>query len=171
MGKHPPLSDDGAFWDAVQEPAELLREGEIEAAVTALESILQDHSRNAYAAFFLGEAHFAAQRWNKALKAYVRALELQPDYLGAMLGSGHSLRMLGRLDHAIRMAREVLARKKDDPDGLYLLGLAHYQRGDEAEAQRWLERFVETRPEIEVALEVEGLLQILRGQAEGSPPR
>ena len=154
-------------WDEVQEAVELLREDEVDRAVETLETILRDDSRNPYAAFFLGEAWFAKQVWDKALRGYVRALELRPDYLGAMLGAGHALRMMGRLDQAIRMARQILSRQKDNPDGLYLLGLAHYQRGDGADAERWLSRFLNTRPEIEVAMEVEGLLQILRGQAEG----
>ena len=149
---------------------EALREGDADEALPLLEEAIRVDSRNPYAAFFLGEAWFAKQGWDKALRAYVRALELRPNYLGAMLGAGHALRMMGRLDHAIRMARQILGQQKDNPDGLYLLGLAHYQRGDRADAERWLNRFVDTRPEIEVAMEVEGLLQILRGEAEPSVP-
>ena len=91
---------------------ELLREEDVDRAVETLEAILQSESRNPYAAFFLGEAWFAKQSWDKALRGYVRALELRPDYLGAMLGAGHTLRMMGRLDQAIRMARQILSRSE-----------------------------------------------------------
>src|SRR5690349_9997161 len=102
----------------------------------------------------------------KAMKAYLRAIELAPEYTGAMVGLGHTLRMLGRLDDAIKSGREVLRHEghKEDPDALWLLALAYYARGDEALARTSIERFLETRPEAELALEAQGLLQVLRGE-------
>lgn len=156
---------DGVRWDLAEEGAELLREGSQDEACTHLENVLREDSENAYAAFRLGEVHFSGERWEKALKAFTTAIELSPDYTGALLGAGHTLRIMRRLDQAIRMGREVLRRKKDDGDALYLLGLAHYQRGDSAQAADLLRQFLATKPELEAAMEVEGLLQILDGNA------
>lgn len=161
--------DDASLWDAAQEGAELLADHQLEDAVEALTEVLTEQPHNHYAAYFLGQAQFGLQRWERALKAYVRALELAPDYLGAMVGAGHTLRMMRRLPQALRMGNEVLARKKEDPDALYLMGLAHYQQGDRARARDYLERFLTTRPEVEVAIEVRGLLQVLGGQVEPLP--
>ncbi|MBZ0120967.1 MAG: tetratricopeptide repeat protein [Sandaracinaceae bacterium] len=153
-------------WDAAQEGAERLREGDVEGAVAELERVIADDPDNEYAYNFLGAAHFEAGRLDKAMKAYVVALEKAPTYLGAMVGLGHVLRLMGRYEQALRMGREVLARDPKDADGLYLMGLTHYARGEERAAIDYLERFLETRPEIEVAQEAHGLLQILRGQAQ-----
>jgi cytochrome c-type biogenesis protein CcmH/NrfG len=163
------MTRDEDRWDAAEEGAELLREGEADRAIALLEDVLRDDSENAYAAYFLGAAQFEKERWDKALKAYVRALELAPDYLGAMIGAGHALRMKGELDRAIRMGNAVLERRPEDGDALHLLGLVHLQRDERAKAREYFERFLATRPEAEVVAEVQGLLQILSGEVLPSP--
>lgn len=156
-------------WDDAQEGAELLREGELDAAITELERVIEADASNAYAHYFLGGAHFEKGSFDKAMKAYVLALDRAPGYIGAMVALGHTLRMLGRYDQALRMGREVLARKPDDGDALHLMGLVHYARGEEAAAANYLRRFLETRPELEVAQEARGLLEILEGNVVEEP--
>jgi cytochrome c-type biogenesis protein CcmH/NrfG len=153
-----------AAWEAAQEGAELIAEHEPERAVAMLEGLIREDPKNEYAFFFLGSAHFEMREYVKALAAYVAALKLVPTYLGAMINAGHTLRMLGRYDQAIRMAHEVLGRAKDDPDALFLLGASHFARGDNAAATQFLTRYLHTGPEIEAAIEAEGMLQILRGE-------
>ncbi len=160
---------DSEKWDAAEEGAELMREGDLEAAVRALEAVVLADPHNEYGFFFLGGAHFEAGRFDKAMAAYVRALEIAPGYVGAMTSLAHSLRMLGRHDEAIRVARQVLARAPEDGEALHVLGLSHYARGDRAAALGYLERFLATRPEIEVAQELHGLIQVLRGEAKPDP--
>jgi cytochrome c-type biogenesis protein CcmH/NrfG len=161
---------DAEKWDAAEEGAELLREGEVEAAIRALEQVIEHDPDNEYAYFFLGSAHFERQRFDKAMKAYVEALRIAPKYLGAMASLGHTLRMLGRHEEAIRLARQILAISANDTDALYLLGLSHYARGERAAAVQYLEKFLQAGPEVEVANEVTGLLQILRGDVEPAEP-
>jgi len=62
------------------------------------------------------------------------------------------------------MGQEVLARAADDGDALFLIGSSSFARGDYAKAKTHLERFLHTNPEIEVATEVEGMLQVIRGK-------
>ncbi len=160
------VGDEVDRWDAAQEGAELVREGELDAAIIELERVIEDDPDNPYGYYFLGAAHFEKGNFEKAMKAYVLALDRAPDYLGAMVSLGHTLRMLGRYDQALRMGREVLARDADDADALYLMGLVHYARGDEAAAASYLTRFLETSPDFEVAQEARGLLEILAGRIE-----
>mgnify|MGYP000983253645 CR=1 FL=1 len=54
-------------------------------------------------------------------------------------------------------------------DRLHLLGLVFFARGDRARAKEFLEKFLETRPEAEVALEVSGMLQVLGGEVVPFP--
>lgn len=158
--------DQGERWDAAQEGAERLREGDLDGAIDELERLVVEQPDNEYAYFFLGSAHFEKGQLERALKAYVVALEMAPGYVGAMVHLGHTLRLLGRYDQALRMGQQVLARAKDDGEGLYLMALTHYAVGDAAAAKGYLERFLATSPEVEVAQEAHGLLEILAGRVE-----
>jgi tetratricopeptide (TPR) repeat protein len=149
-------------WDAAQDGAELVSEGEYASAVRVLTELLGVQPENEYAYYYLGCAHYELEQFDKALKCYVKALELVPTYLGAMVHAGHTLRMLGRYPEAIRLAHEVLARLPGDSDALYLIGAASFARGDNAQAKDYLERFLHTNPELEIATEVEGMLQVIR---------
>jgi tetratricopeptide (TPR) repeat protein len=157
-------------WEAAQVGAELIVEGEHERAIEVLRELLAREPSNEHASYYLGAAHFERAEYPESLAAYVRALQLAPTFLGAMIGSGHTLRMLGRYEQAIRMAQEVLRLAKDDPDALFLLGTCHFAIGNKDAAEKALERFLATRPEIEVALEVSGMLQVLRGEVVDAEP-
>jgi tetratricopeptide (TPR) repeat protein len=155
-----------AHWDSAQEGAELVREGAHAEAIALLSELLQREPDNEYAYFFLGAANYELERYDRALACYVKALELAPNYVGAMVHVGHSLRMLGRYPEAIRMAQQVLARASDDSDALFLIGASSFARGDDARARPFLERFLQTNPELEIATEVEGMLNALRQRSD-----
>lgn len=162
---------DRAFWEAAEEGAELMSEGETLAAIRALEQVVAGDPQNHYALFFLGSALMEEGEHARALKAFVSALSLKADYPGALIGAGWALHSLGRYREAIRVGKQVLARSKEDPDALYLMGLCHYAQGDNAIALQYLSRFLNTRPEIEVAMEAEAVMRVLRGEAEELPDR
>lgn len=152
-------------WEAVEDAVELIETDEIDEAIEVLRRIAAEDPDNEYAFYFLGNALFEKKEYEKALAAYVRALEIVPRYAGAMIGAGQTLRMMGQHERAMRMGQEVLRIRKDDADALYLLGLVSFQRGDYKLAHGFLARFLETGPEAEVRLEVEGIMQICRGEA------
>ncbi|MDH5670687.1 MAG: tetratricopeptide repeat protein [Myxococcales bacterium] len=164
------MGHDELHWDQAQDGAELIAEGDPEAAVPILEALAREVPRNPYAFFFLGAAHYELERYDKALKAYLTAIELAPDYLGALIGAGHCLRMVGRHAQALGMGKEVLRRQADDPEALYLLGATHFARGDTRAAAEYLERFLGTNPEPEVAIEAQGMLQVLAGDIVDATP-
>lgn len=151
-------------WEAAEEGIELLRAGDTEQAIDELLRVVRDDPENEYAYHFLGHAYFEKEAFPEALKSYVEALRLAPDYVGAMVGAGQTLRMMGEYDRAIRLGRRILEGRQDDPDALFLVGAAHFQKGENQAAKQYLERFLETGPELEVALEVEGMLQVVRGE-------
>lgn len=151
-------------WEAAEEGMELLHAGEIDQAVAELLRVTREDPDNEYAFHFLGHAYFEGEAYPEALKSYVEALRLAPEYVGAMIGAGQTLRMMGEYDRAIRMGQRVLQKDQDDADALFLVGAAHFQKGDNKAAKRYLERYLETGPELEVALEVEGMLQVVRGE-------
>ena len=150
-----------ARWEQVEEATELLQEGRLEEAIEALRQVVRDHPENEYGWFFLGQAFFEQQQWDKALKGYVEALQRAPRFLGAMLGAGHALLRLGRPDKALRMARQALLAAPEDGDARYLQGMAHLQRGERHAAAEAFRRFLDSRPEWETAVEVQAILQRL----------
>ena len=159
------MADAEEAWEAAQEGAELVAEGEHEQARTVLEALIAREPNNEYAYFFL-----AVAAYDKALAAYVKAISLAPGYTGAMVNAAQTLRMLGRYDQAMRMANEVLKRDKNDIDALFVLGASHFATGETAAAERYLTRLLEQRPGPELATEVHGMLQILHGEIVPAEP-
>lgn len=151
-------------WEAAEEGIELVRAGEVDRAIDELLRVMREDPENEHAFQFLGHAYFEKEAYPEALKAYVEALKIAPDYVGAMVGAGQSLRMMGEYDRAIRMGLRALQKRRDDGDALFLVGAAHFQKGENQAARRYLERFLQTNPELEVALEVEGMLQVIRAE-------
>lgn len=155
---------DDVKWDEVEEAVELLTVGEPAEAVVLLEALVTTSPDNELAHTYLGSAYFDQERFEDALRCYVRALELAPRFVGAMVGAGQTLRFLGQHEKALRIAREALKLASNDPDALYLAGCVCFQRGEKHAASTYLGKFLETQPEIEVALEVRGMLRVLRGE-------
>jgi tetratricopeptide (TPR) repeat protein len=158
------MSQADPHWESVEEAAELISDGEHASAISMLHEILTREPDNEYAYYYLGCAHYELEEYDRALKGYVKALELAPTYIGAMLHAGHTLRMLGRYAEAMRMGQQILLRSPSDPDALFLIGSAAFARGDDAKAKDFLVRYLGTSPEIEVATEVNGMLQLIEAR-------
>ena len=88
-------------WEAAEEGMELLHAGEPDQAIDELLRVARDDPQNEYAFHFLGHAYFEKESYPEALKSYVEALKLAPNYVGAMLGAGQTLRMMGEYDRAM----------------------------------------------------------------------
>ncbi len=162
------MTEDETRWAEVEEAAELLQTGELAAAKEQLLALVESAPDNEYGHFFLGNLYYEEEDYARALKCYVTAIDKKKHYLGAMIGAGQALRMLGDHERALRMGRQVLRIEENDPDALFLVGATFFQRGEYAGALGPLSRFLETHPEIEVAIEVQGMVQICR-QSLGLP--
>jgi len=158
-----PGKDDAAHWAAVEEATELLHEERYREAMVELRRALQEDPKNPYAYYFLGIAFFEVGELEPSRDAYAACLKLAPGHLGARVALCHVLRMLGDVPGALREGLAALSRAPGDPDALYAVGLAYHARGDEAATRRYLEAFLETNPEFEVAVETRALLGSLPG--------
>lgn len=114
-------------------------------------------------------ALFEAEQLEAARDAYRAAVRLAPEYLGARVGLSHVLRMLGDAPGALAQAKEALKRFPKDADALHAAGLAHAARGERGLARQHLERFLASNPEMEAALEVRQILEMLGIGDEGGP--
>lgn len=161
-----PEADDAAHWSAVEEATELLHEERYHDAMVELRRVVQDDPKNPYAFYYLGVAFYEVGELEASRDAYMACLKLAPKHLGARVALSHVLRQTGDVRGAIREGMAALSQAPGDGEALYALGLAHHARGDDAAARRYLEAFLETNPELEVALETRGLLAQLGGGAE-----
>ncbi len=154
---------DGHAWAAVEEATELLHEERFREALVELRRVLGADPKNAYAYHFLGVAFFEVGELDAARDAYVACLKLSPSYLGARVALCHVLRTLGDPRGALREGLTALSQSPGDPDALYAVGLAYRARGDDAAATKYLEAFLSTGPEFEVAVETRATLAAIRG--------
>jgi Flp pilus assembly protein TadD len=156
---------DAAWWDEVEEATELLHEERFDDALLALRTVAIKNPRNPYAYYFLGIALFEVGEMEPARDAYRACLKLAPTHLGARVALCHVLRQLGDLRGALREGLAALAQAPGDSDVLHAIGLAYYARGDKASAKKYLDAFLASKPEFEVATEVRAMLSSLEGDA------
>ncbi len=156
---------DKAYWDAVEEATELLHEERFHEALVALREVLQCEPQNPYAFYFLGVALYEVGELEPARDAYRACLRLAPKHLGARVALSHVLRQLGDAKEAIKEGTIALSQAPADPDALHAVGMAYVARGDHAPARKYLKAFLATRPEFEVQVEVQAILDSL-GQGE-----
>src|SRR4051812_18325024 len=86
---------DAAHWEAVEEAAELMQEGQYDKALVTLRDAIKASPSNPYAYNFLGHALYELNQIEPARDAYRAAVRLSPDYLGARVALSHALRRLG----------------------------------------------------------------------------
>ena len=161
----PDEREDAARWDAVEEATELLHEERFREAMVELRKVLEADPKNPYAYHHLGVAFFEVGELEPARDAYAAALKLAPTYLGARVALSHVLRLLGDGRGAVREGLAALSQAAGDGDALHAVGLAYHARGDDAAARKYLEAFLETGPEFEVATEVRAMLGSLKPEA------
>jgi Flp pilus assembly protein TadD len=167
FSEDPPTSGDprdNAHWDAVEEVSELLHEERFHDALVELRTVLQSDPTNPYAFYFLGIALYERGELEPARDAYRACLRVAPGHLGARVALSHVLRALGDLRGAIQEGTAALTQAPGDADVLYALGMAHLGRGDEPAARRYLEAFLQARPEFESSEEVKALLEQMGGR-------
>ena len=152
---------DAAHWAEVEEPVELLHDGQVLEAIIALRAVVKASSRNPYAFHHLGIALFESGELEAARDAYRAALAISPSYHGARVHLSHVLRMTHDVRGAIEQAELARKQRPEDPDTWHALGMAHAQRGDREAARRWLEAYLSSSPEFEVAAEVRAALEQL----------
>jgi Flp pilus assembly protein TadD len=167
MPRKPGLEElDAGHWSAIEEATELLHEERFREAVVELHAALKTDPKNPYAYYFLGIAFFELGEVEPARDAYMACLRLAPAHLGARVALSHVLRMLGDVRGSIREGMAALSQAPGDPDALHAVGLAYHARGDEAAAVKYLDAFLATNPEFEVAVETRALIAALRGDKE-----
>jgi len=150
--------DDKAYWDAVEEATELPHEERFREALVMLRDIAARTPKNPYAYYFMGIGLFEIGELEAARDAYRACLKVAPDHLGARVALSHVLRQLGDAKEAIKEGAHALSQAPGDGEALHAVGLAYLERGDDVAARKYLEAFLATKPELEVAVEIRAVL-------------
>lgn len=142
----------------MEEATELLHEERFREALLVLREIIRATPQNSYAYYFLGIGLYEVGELEPARDAYRASLRLSPEHLGARVALSHVLRQLGDAKEAIKEGTRALTQAPGDGEALHAVGLAYLERGDDVAAKKYLEAFLDTKPELEVAVEVRAIL-------------
>lgn len=114
----------------------------------AIKAVGPIHDRTHWNLFYqLGIGYERLKVWEKAEKAFLRALELSPNQPSVMNYLGYSwVDMNIRLEEGIDMIKAAVDLRPNDGYIVDSLGWAYYRQGKYEEAARELERAVELRP-------------------------
>lgn len=94
----------------------------------------EKHPENAWGHFMLGLAAWKSGESDRALSAFDRALELDPNHRKSMYNSSRVLLEKGRAQEALERIEQALSQEPMSTEGLRLLGRAKYQLGKVDEA-------------------------------------
>jgi Flp pilus assembly protein TadD len=153
--------DDAAHWEEVEEITELLHEERFHEALVQLRELITKSPQNPYGYHFLGVALYEVGELAPARSAYMACLKIAPKHLGARIALSHVERSLGNTREAVKEGMTALTQAPGDADALHAVGLAYASRSDRAAARRYLEAFLEAKPEFEAATEVRAILASL----------
>jgi len=118
----------------------------------------------------LADVCLKQQHDKQALKHFQRLLQQKPGSKEARLGAAQAHRGLGNLPAARAIVDEFLREFPDDPQAWEERGRIALEEGDHAEAEKWLRRVLEKKPnETEVLYGLVGCLRRL-GRADEAAP-
>lgn len=143
----------------------MLREERFHEALAMLRDVIKASPKNPYAYHYAGVALYETGELEPARDAYAACLKVAPNHLGARIALSHVLRELGDTRGAAKEGLEALSQAPGDGDALYAVGLAYYARGEWVSARKYLDAFLGSRPEFEVATEVQALLAKIAEQS------
>jgi tetratricopeptide (TPR) repeat protein len=94
------------------------------------------------AQFILGLSYHRQRLYESAHGHFVRALQLEPDYVTAHFFHGFTLLNLGRLDEARKELEAYLASGPEDPEAVFGLGLVALEQDQPDDAERSIQRAI-----------------------------
>lgn len=146
---------------------------DMEAAIGSLRAKLDKNPGDADGWLLLGRAYESVGRNDDGRKALEKAYALAPDKPAVEIAYAEAL-ALGRADRRIdgeplRMIRHALQVEPDNQDGLWLLGMSHYQQGHYAEAiAAWEKIRAQLGPDSDVLQSVTGMIADAKAHLDGT---
>ena len=124
----------------------LLDKGDVDAAITELQSVVTAKPDNFVARFNLGRAYFAKGELEPARQQFEAALKQRPDYMPARLALTQLALRRGDADAALKMAQDTLKINPTSGVATLLEAAAYLRKGQYDESRALLERIVKLNP-------------------------
>lgn len=102
--------------------------------------------------FLLGYAARLNSRYSESVQAYKHGLQLHPGAIDGISGLAQDYSVMGRIDEAQKMLKEVVAADPRRHDELVLLGELYMRQKDYTTALTWLKRAEASRPDARAEL-------------------
>ncbi len=108
--------------------------GDIDEAVRTISAIIAEDPTISDAFFALGNVLYKARRFEEAIEAFRKSLELKPDDSFPVINISNSYQSMGRFDEAERFVLDHIALGFEDPQLYFLLGnlMVHHRKPEKA---------------------------------------
>jgi len=133
----------------------MLDRGEVNTAMTELQSVVTAKPNNFVAHFNLGRAHFARQEYEQARQEFDQALQLRPDYMPARLAQIQVSLLRGDVESALRQADETIRIAPNNVEARVMKAAALQREQHFDEARAILTELVQKAPK-----QVDSLLEL-----------
>ena len=133
----------------------LLDKGDVNQAMTELQSVVTAKPNNFVARFNLGRAHFARAEYEQARQEFDSAIQLRPDYIPARLASTQVAMLRGDNEAALKSADETLKIAPASVQARVMKAAALQRLGRYDEAKGLLTDVLDKNPK-----QVESLLEL-----------
>jgi len=124
----------------------LLDKGDVDAAVTELQSVVTAKPDNFVARFNLGRAYFAKGELEQARQQFENALRQRSDYMPARLALTQLALRRGDADAALKMAQETLKINPSSGISTLLEAAAYLRKGQFDDSRTLLEKVLKSNP-------------------------
>jgi Flp pilus assembly protein TadD len=136
----------GNPWANLVLATDLLEKEQYAASLTHLGILIQSWPDDPCAYFAMGVCLDASERMEEAIGYYQWALDLAPDWDGALKNLGRDLYLTGRFASAERCLRAYTRRCPDDKEAHDLLGYVCYALGRYADSYRHYDKAMSLDP-------------------------
>jgi tetratricopeptide (TPR) repeat protein len=124
----------------------LLDRGEVQKAISELQSVVNAAPDNFVARYNLGRSHVARGEWEQARQQFTEAIRLRPDYLPARLALAQLQVMQSEFEQALKSADEILQVDKKNGPARMIQAAALMGERKYADARRLLEALRQANP-------------------------
>lgn len=128
------------------EARKLIETNQVEASITAFESLLAAYPAHANAHNDLAAAYVQVGRHDQAVQHLERAVKLDPHDADTLRNLGQVYVALGRLELGIKAFEQVVVQEPADADTLFALGALNYQLGRLDQAREHMTRTLKVDP-------------------------
>ena len=148
----------------VKQAAELLRKGDVDAAIPQLQGLLQKRPDDVNALFLLGLAYTRKDLPREALVPLTKVTELSPRFAGAYVEIGVCQRRLGDAEKALAAYEKALELDPSNAHAAYNAGLVLFEANRVEEALVRFEQGIALKPEDPDLLDMAARCYVHQGQ-------